>query len=294
MSILRDNVNGGAAELRRLIKKSVVTVPGVFNGISALLAQATGFKALYLSGSGVAGKAGLPDLGITTLTEIAEEARKIVAVSRLPLIVDIDTGFGETLNVIRAVRTLESAGVAAVHIEDQEMPKKCGHLSGKRIVAEEEMIRKLRAAASAKRSDDFIIIARTDARAVEGLDSSIERAKGYIDAGADAIFPEALESRAEFAFFAKKVKTLLVANMTEFGKSPLLNAAELGKMGYKIVLFPLTGFRASLLSMKDAYSLLCKEGTQKHILNKLMTREEFYNIISYKEYENEDHDFHDA
>ncbi len=293
MSILRDNVNEGPGGLRKLIKRGQVVAPGVFDGISALLAQKAGFKALYLSGSGIAGKSGLPDLGVTTLGEVAEDVRHIVSVSKLPVIVDADTGFGEALNVIRAVRELEAAGAAAIHVEDQEMPKKCGHLLGKRIVPIEEMERKIRAAVSARRNDEFLIIARTDARSAEGIEGAIERAKAYAEAGADAIFPEALESRDEFALFAKKVRKPLMANMTEFGKSPLLSADELERIGYRIVIFPLTAFRASMLAMELAYGQLYRDGTQKRFIDRLMTREGFYGLIGYHAYEKEDMEIHD-
>ena len=294
MSILKDNVNQGPGMLAKLVKKSCVTAPGVFDGISAILAQRAGFKALYLSGSGLAGRAGLPDLSLTTLSEVAEEVRKIVAVTKLPLLVDVDTGFGETLNVIRTVRTIESAGASAIHIEDQQLPKKCGQLSGKKLVKEEDMVRKIRAAVSSRKNDDFMIIARTDARGVEGFNSAVRRAKLYLEAGADAIFPEALESGDEFRKFSKQVRTTLLANMTEFGKSPLLTADELEEMGYRIVIFPLTAFRASLLSMENAYSSLNKRGTQREFLNKLMTRKRFYDAIDYDSYEKEDKIFYNG
>ncbi|MDE1860809.1 MAG: methylisocitrate lyase [Candidatus Micrarchaeota archaeon] len=276
----------------RLAKKSFVAAPGVFDGISAMLAERAGFKALYLSGSGLAGRSGLPDLSVTTLSEVADETRRITSVTRLPLIVDVDTGFGEVLNVIRTVRAIESAGASAIHIEDQELPKKCGQLSGKRLVTEEEMARKVRAAAATKKNRDFMVIARTDARAVEGFNGAVRRAKLYIEAGADAIFPEALESEDEFRKFAKQVKAPLLANMTEFGRSPMLTSRELESMGYRMVIFPLTAFRASLLSMERAYSMLYRRGTQREFLDKLMTRKEFYDIIGYDGYEKEDKAFY--
>jgi methylisocitrate lyase len=292
MSILKDNVNLGPSALIKMVKKSSVTAPGVFDGISAILAERAGFRALYLSGSGMAGKSGLPDLSLTTLSEVAEDVRKVVAVSKLPLIVDVDTGFGEVLNVIRTVRTIESAGASAIHIEDQESPKKCGQLSGKKLITEEEMVRKIRAAVHSKKNDDFMIIARTDARSVEGFDGAVRRGRLYLEAGADAIFPEALESEDEFRRYANHVKAVLLANMTEFGKSPLLSARELEGMGYRIVIFPLTAFRASLLSMENAYSLLKREEIQKGFLDKLMTRKKFYEVINYGDYEKEDRIFY--
>ncbi len=287
MSRLKDNVNLGPKRLRELISNGYVIAPGVFNGISAILAERAGFQAGYLSGSGVAGVMGLPDISVTTMDEVVYDLRKIISISKMPILVDVDTGFGETINVIRTVRTMESSGAAAIHIEDQELPKKCGHLPGKRLISEEEMIKKIYAAVEARKNPDFMIIARTDARAVEGLEGAIRRGKMYLEAGADMIFPEALETKEEFEEYARYVSPLL-ANMTEFGKSPLLSAKELGEMGYRIIIFPLTAFRASLLAIEDIYTNLMVQETQKNFIDKLMTREKFYEIIGYKEYENED------
>lgn len=286
--IISSQSNPGPKHLREALSKGIVVAPGVFNGISALIAERYGFDALYLSGSGVAGAMGLPDLSMTTMSEVVEETRRITLVTKTPLIVDIDTGFGEVLNVERTVIELERAGASAVHIEDQVLPKKCGHLEGKSLVQEYEMLEKIRAAVKARRNKDFMIIARTDARAVEGLDGAIKRARSYLEAGADGIFPEALESEEEFREFASKVRGILLANMTEFGKSPLLSAKELEKMGYRIVIFPLTAFRASLNAMKDVYSTLSSSGSQVNILGKIMSRREFYDIIGYDAYELED------
>lgn len=273
-----------------LNSNSIIIAPGVFDGISAMIAEKAGFNTLYLSGSGVAGTMGLPDLAITTLDEVLRSVRSIIAVTKSPLIVDMDTGFGEPLNVIRAVRELERSGAAGMHIEDQQLPKKCGHLNGKIIVHTDEMIEKLKAAVDARKNRDFVIIARTDARSVEGLDSAIERSKEYIKAGADSIFVEALESKEEFQECSKKIPVPLLANMTEYGKSPLLSATELEEMGYKIVIFPLTAFRSSLLAVKSAYESLYNEKTQRNMLDKVMQREEFYEMIGYDEYEKEDNE----
>ncbi len=288
MSILKDNVNEGPEHLRAMIKRRCISIPGVFNGISAEIAERHGFEAVYLSGSGVAGAEGLPDLSLTTLTEVAEKTAEIASVTKLPMVVDVDTGFGETLNVVRTVRAMERAGASAIHIEDQELPKKCGQLSGKKLVAEEEMVNKIRAAVEARKNESFIIIARTDSRALEGIDGAVRRAKIYLEAGADAIFPEALESKSEFEKFAKTVRAPLMANMTEFGKSPLLTVKELDSMGYRMVIFPLTAFRASLRAMDSAYGELKRTGTQKSFVKNLMTREDFYKLIGYYEYEKED------
>ena len=288
MSIIRDNVNEGPKGFRKLLKKGFVPIYGVFNGISAEIAERYGAKAIYLSGSGIAGAMGLPDLSLTTLTEVVQKTAEITAVTRLPLIVDIDTGFGEVLNVVRTTRMLEQAGAAGFHMEDQILPKKCGHLPGKELVPQRDMELKVKAAVKARKDRDFMIIARTDARAVEGLDGAIKRAKAYMKAGADAIFSEALETREEFEAFAKEVKAPLMANMTEFGKSPLLSVKELEAIGYKMVIFPLTAFRASLLAMESVYNEMISKGTQKGIIDKIMTRKRFYDIIGYDDYEEED------
>jgi methylisocitrate lyase len=288
MHPLKENKNLGPEFLRQKINEGIVEAPGVFNAIGAMLAERNNFNALYLSGSGVAGVQGLPDLSITTIDEVVSEARKITSISKLPLIVDIDTGFGEILNVERTIIEMERAGVSAVHIEDQVMPKKCGHLEGKALVPELEMIEKIVAATEARRNKNFMIIARTDARAVEGFDRAVERAKLYLKAGADAIFPEALQTEEEFREFHKKVPAVLLANMTEYGKSPLLSSKELGTMGYRIVIFPLTAFRATIKTMDFVYSELRKKGTQREMMDKIASRSEFYDIIKYSEYENED------
>ncbi len=287
MSLLRDNVNMGPKSLR-VQMKSFVTCAGVFNGISAVLAERAGFNALYLSGSGVAGVMGLPDISVTTLSEVAEEVRRITAVSRSPLIVDADTGFGEAVNVTRTVRVLESAGASGIHIEDQVLPKRCGHLDGKTIIGSDDMAKKILAAVQARKNSDFQIIARTDARSVGGLEDAIERAKVYLEAGADVIFTEALESKAEFERFAREVKAPLLANMTEFGKSPLLSAEELQSIGYRMVIFPLTAFRAALKTIYGTYQELYRKGTQSGFISSLMDRKEYYEVIGYSDYAKED------
>lgn len=280
--------NLGPSELKRLISKDTLVAPGVFNAISAMIAQRRGFKALYLSGSGVAAGMGLPDLSLTTLSEVSEEVRRITNVTKVPLLVDIDTGFGEILNVERSVREMELAGASGIHIEDQQLPKKCGHLEGKKIIEEEEMVEKVQAASKSKSNKDFMIIARTDARSVEGIDDAISRAKLYLRAGADAIFPEALESEEEFKEFSKKVRGILMANMTEFGKSPLLSVSDFKRLGYRIVIFPLTAFRGAIKAVDQIYGELYKHGTQKEILSRIMNRKEFYDLIHYDSYERED------
>ncbi len=275
-------------ELRRLIKsEDIIVAPGVFNPAVALLAARMGFKALYLSGAALTGSLAMPDLGLITLSELAAFTRYIARVAPAPLIVDADTGFGEAINVARTVRELEESGAAAIQIEDQVMPKKCGHLSGKELVSPEDMAKKIIAAVEARRRET-VIIARTDARAVEGLEGAVERAKIYLEAGADVIFPEALESLEEFREFARRVKAPLLANMTEFGRTPYITVSEFREAGYKIVIFPVTTFRASMKASKEVLEEIMEKGTQRGILDKLMTRREFYDLIGYHEYEERD------
>ncbi|MEM0174392.1 MAG: methylisocitrate lyase [Sulfolobaceae archaeon] len=261
-------------------------IPGVFNPFSAILAKRVGFKAVYLSGAALTASYGLPDLGVITLEEVAEMVRKIKEVVDIPIIVDADTGFGEVVNVYRAVKVLESSGADAIQIEDQVLPKKCGHLEGKELVSREEMVQKIKAALMARRNS--LIIARTDARGVLGLEEAIERANLYLEAGADIIFPEALTSKEEFRIFSQKVKGPLLANMTEFGKTPLISASEFREMGYKYVIFPVTIFRVAAKAMEKALKTLLEEGTQAKLIPDMMTRAELYEVINYKFYENLD------
>ncbi|MGP6207334.1 methylisocitrate lyase [Cuniculiplasma sp. SKW3] len=283
-------INEGPSGLRNQLSKGMVVAPGVYSGISAIIAEQAGFKAGYISGSGIAGMMGLPDLAMTTLSEVADESRKMTAITKMPIIVDCDTGFGETINVTRTVRMMEQAGVSGIHIEDQVLPKKCGHLNGKELVSLEDMASKIDAAVKARKNKDFLLIARTDSRSVNGIDDAIERAREYIKAGADCIFTEALESEEEFREMRKKVKGLLMANMTEFGKSPLLSVKELESIGYNIVIFPLTAFRGILKKTEEIYKMLMERGTQRDFINEIMSRKQFYEIIGYSEYEVEDID----
>ncbi|ACR43300.1 methylisocitrate lyase [Saccharolobus islandicus] len=270
--------------MSQVLKESdFLIVPGVFNPFTAILAKKVGFKAVYLSGAALTSSYGLPDIGLITLDEVAEMIRRIKEVADIPIIVDSDTGFGEAINVYRTVRVLEKAGADAIQIEDQRMPKKCGHLEGKEVVEPLEMVQKIKAALKARR--DALIIARVDSRGVIGLDDAIERAKIYLEAGADIIFPEALTSKEEFAKFAKEVRAPLLANMTEFGKTPYIKAQEFREMGYKYVIFPVTIFRVAAKAMKDALEVLLKEGTQVNLLDKMITRQQQYEIIDYFFYE---------
>jgi len=271
-------------KLKKLIdKEDIIVAPGVYNPISALIVEKTGFKSAYLSGAGLTGSLALPDLGVITLDELVYFVREISSKINIPLIVDADTGFGEALNVVRATRLLENAGAAAIHIEDQVLPKKCGHLRGKQLISSDEMVSKIKAAVKARKN--MLIIARTDARSVEGLDKAIERAREYVKSGADIIFPEALENENEFKEFSKKVNAPLLANMTEFGRTPYYTVDEFRRWGYKIVIFPVTALRACVKTMFEVYKEIFDKGTQRNILDRLSTRNEVYELINYWEYE---------
>lgn len=278
----------GAELLRRMIKgREIIVAPGVFSPAVAKMAEKMGFRALYFSGAGFSNLLALPDLGITTLSEVSGAVREITSQANLPLIVDADTGFGEALNVERTVKEMKAAGAAALHIEDQILPKRCGHLRGKELVDIDEMVKKVLSAKEAA-TGDIMIIARTDARSVEGLDRAIERALEYAKAGADMIFPEALESRDEFAEFRRRVKLPLMANMTEFGRTPYMRARDFERLGYDVVIFPVTAFRAMMKTVKGVLLELKRKGTQKDILGSLMTRSEFNELIDYGRYESAD------
>jgi methylisocitrate lyase len=278
-------LNKKADGLRKLIGgKSIVVAPGVFSPAVAKLAEKAGFGALYFSGAGFSSLLALPDLGVTTLTEVSGAVRAITSKVGVPLVVDADTGFGEAVNVARMVGEMKLAGAAAIHIEDQVLPKRCGHLEGKELVGIDEMVKKV-ITAREEAGGELLVIARTDSRSVEGVDSAIERARAYSRAGADMIFPEALESKEEFAEFRRKVRLPLMANMTEFGKTPYITAGEFEELGYNMVVFPVTAFRAMMKAVGDTLRRLKKEGTQRGMLDSLMTREEFYELIDYERYE---------
>lgn len=277
------------AERRRVFRDllasgRLIQMPGAINPLSARLIQDTGLQAVYLSGAVFSADLGLPDIGLTTSAELAERARQIARVSDLPLLVDADTGFGEPVNAARTVQLLEDAGAAGLHLEDQVNPKRCGHLDGKSIVPREDMVRRLRGAVSARHDPDFLIMARTDARAVEGLDAAVDRAKAYIDAGADAVFPEALVSEAEFAAFRAAVDVPLLANMTEFGKGRLLTARQLTDLGYNIALYPVTLLRLAMGALEDGLRTLAAEGTQESLLPRMQTRSRLYELLDYAAY----------
>jgi len=279
-------------KLRELVAESAIQVPGAPNALLARLIERLGYEAMYLSGAAFSnGVLGLPDVGLFTLTELALETGYLTRASSLPLIVDADTGFGDVLNVERTVIELQAAGAAAIQLEDQQSPKRCGHLAGKSLIEPAAMCAKLKAAVAAREDDDLVLIARTDARGVTSLDDAIERAKRYIGAGADWIFPEALVSKDEFARFADAIDAQLVANLTEFGKRPLLTLQELADLGYSIALYPVTLQRITLKACEAALNLIASEGTQADILDLMQTREELYDLIDYPAFEERDRSY---
>jgi methylisocitrate lyase len=289
---MTNNFLSPGARFRAALDDAPLIVPGVFNALVARIAQRAGFRAVYQSGAALsAGLAAVPDVGLITSTEFADQARYLAQAVDIPVISDADTGFGEPLAVERTVRLYESAGLAGLHLEDQQLPKRCGHLSGKSLVSEHEMVAKLKAAVASRRDPAFVIIARTDARAVEGLERAIERATAYVAAGADLIFPEALQTPDEFEQFAAAVSVPLIANMTEFGKSPLLTAGELAQMGYAAVLFPVTIFRVAMRAAEQALGRLAQEGTQHSLLDTMQSRAELYDLLGYDGYDRRDREY---
>ena len=266
--------------------RDIVVMPGVFNAISAVSAHKAGSQALYLTGAGVTNaNLGVPDIALATLTEFAQQAAYVTQVAPVPVLSDADTGFGESLNVARTVIEMERAGLAGIHLEDQVSPKRCGHLDGKSCIEPQEMARKVRAAVDSKRDADFLIVARTDARGVEGLACAIERAQLYEANGADAIFPEGLASDEEFEAFRKALKVPLLANMTEFGKTPITPVDRFRELGYQMVIFPMTAFRVMLKALDETYSELLATGTQADLIPAMRTRKELYERIDYSTYD---------
>lgn len=264
---------------------STLVLPGVFNALTARLAARAGHVAVYLSGAGVTNSlTGFPDIGLLTLTEMAQQARYVCAATSLPVIADADTGYGDVINVGRAIQELEHAGLAGIHVEDQVSPKRCGHLDGKQVIEPVQMAMKIRAAVNARFDPAFFLIARTDARSVNGLGDAIDRANRYMDAGADAIFPESLQTVDEFQQFASAVKAPLLANMTEFGKTPLISVSDFGSMGYAMVIFPMTALRVMMKSAEQVYAELLTSGTQAALVERMQTRAELYELIDYDVY----------
>ena len=276
--------------LRELMAKRTVVLPGAFNALSAMQIERAGFEAIYVSGAALAAARGLPDIGLLSMTEVVSDAGTIANAVGIPALADADTGFGPPFAVMRTVRELERAGLSGMQLEDQDLPKKCGHLPGKKLVSRAEMVGKIKAAVEARLDPDFLIVARTDARTVEGVAAAVERARVYVDAGADAIFPEALESAEEFRMFARQlaktgIKVPLVANMTEFGRTPYLHVNEFEDLGYRVVLFPVTALRIAAKAIETMLTELKSEGSQHALLEQMQTRQQLYDLLRYDEYE---------
>ena len=266
-----------------LARPQILQIPGAHTGMASLLAKRAAFEAVYVGGSAMTGTMGLPDLGIITIEDVCFFVRQVARASQLPVLVDGDTGHGEALNTMRLVRELESAGAAAVHIEDQLLPKKCGHLNDKKLADARDMAAKVAAAVKARRH--LFIIARTDAAASEGLDGAIARAKLYLEAGADAIFPEALTNAEMFRAFARQVKAPLLANMTEFGRTPVFTATEFQDMGYRMVIWPASAMRVAAKAQEELYAAIKRDGGSHKMLDRMQTRKELYEVIGYSDYE---------
>ncbi len=287
-----------ARRLRELIARRVVMMPGAFNALTAMQIERAGFDAAYVSGASLAAARGLPDIGLLSMAEVVADAKTIASAVAIPALADADTGYGAPLTVARTVREFERAGLAGIHLEDQKDPKKCGHLSGKSLVPMTEMARKIGAAVEARRDPDFLIVARTDARSIEGLEGAVRRARAYARAGADAVFPEALESVEEFRTFAERlakegVKVPLVANMTEFGKTPYLSTREFEDLGYRIILFPVTALRIAAKAVEELLLKLRSLGTQRELLGQMQTRQQLYDLLRYEDYEKRDKDWYE-
>jgi methylisocitrate lyase len=279
-----------ASEKRRLLRSGLesgrlLRFPGAFSPLVALAIADRGFDGVYVSGAVLSADLGLPDIGLTTLSEVAGRGAEIAGVTSLPSIIDVDTGFGEPANVARTVEAMEDSGLAGLHIEDQVNPKRCGHLDHKLLISRTDMLRRIRAAVVARRDPDFVICARTDARGVEGIDDAIERAKSYVDAGADMIFPEALENEAEFEKFRKAVDAPLLANMTEFGKTALLPTKTLESLGFNLVIWPVTMLRLAMGVVEEALDVLEATGTQESLVGRMQTRSRLYELVDYASYQ---------
>ncbi len=267
------------------MEKGIVVMPGAFSPLTALAAYKEGAKAVYLSGGAITNNLlGVPDIAMISLDEMSGVAARACQVAPVPIICDADTGFGEAWNTVRTVIEMERAGLAGIHLEDQVSPKRCGHLDGKDVISLVHMEGKIRAAVASKRDPSFMIIARTDSRGVEGLDAAIDRAKAYVQAGADAIFPEGLANEAEFEAFRKGIEAPLLANMTEFGKTPLIPASRFNELGYQMVIFPVTALRVMLKAVEEFYEELLSTGTQAGWIENMRTRQELYETIDYSEY----------
>lgn len=281
--------NASPSEKRKDLRSKLgsgrlVRTPGAFSPLVAMLIEEMGFEAVYISGAVLSADLGLPDIGLTTLTEVATRGHQIARATNLPAVIDVDTGFGEPMSAARTLRTMEDMGLACMHMEDQVNPKRCGHLDNKAVVPRDEAARRIAAAAEARRDPDFVIMARTDARAVEGLDAAIDRAKAYVDAGADMIFPEALADASEFEAFRKAVDVPLLANMTEFGKSALLDAATLESLGINMVIYPVTTLRLAMGAVESGLGEIKAAGTQAPVVDRMQTRARLYDLLGYEDY----------
>ncbi len=262
----------------------LVQFPGAINPINAQLIEQAGFEGVYISGGAFSAAQGLPDIGLTTLTEVVDHGRNISRVTNLPTFIDADTGWGEAMNVARTVQEFEDAGVAGMHLEDQVNPKRCGHLDGKEVVSTAEMVKRISAAVKGRRDSNFVLCARTDSRAKEGLDAAIDRAKAYADAGADLIFPEAMKDLGEFEAMANALDVPILANMTEFGKSELFTTEQLANAGVKLVIYPVTTLRIAMGAIKRGLEVIRREGTQESLVEGMQTRADLYDTIDYAAY----------
>ncbi|WP_032403504.1 methylisocitrate lyase [Rhodococcoides fascians] len=278
-----------APDKRRAFRASlesanITRLPGAINPLTAKLIQEIGFEGVYVSGGAFSAGLGLPDIGLTTLTEVITHSAQIAAVTDLPVLIDADTGFGEPMSAARTVLAAEDAGIAGLHLEDQINPKRCGHLDGKAIIPTEEMVRRLRAAVTARRDPNFVICARTDAAGIDGIDAAVERAKAFADAGADLIFTEALVEEGDFAKFRAAVDIPLLANMTEFGKSELISAQRLEDIGYNAVIYPVTTLRLAMGAIETGLREIHDRGTQKGLLDRMQTRSRLYELLEYERF----------
>lgn len=279
-----------ASEKRKAFKAQLQSgklhqFPGSWSPLVSMSIERAGFDGLYISGSVLSNDLGYPDIGLTTLTEVVHRGRQIARTTTLPSLIDADTGWGEPMNVTRTIQEMIEAGLSGCHLEDQENPKRCGHLDGKAVVSTDQMVKKIRAAAMGRKLDEnFVIVARTDSRAMEGIDKAIDRAKAYADAGADMIFTEALQDEGEFEKFRKAVKTPLLANMTEFGKSKLLTTQQLSNLGFNVVIYPVTTLRLAMKATEDGLKEIKAKGTQEGLLDKMQHRKELYELTRYEDY----------
>ena len=278
-----------AAEKRAAFRAAIDTgalqqLPGAFSPLVAVLVQEKGFDGIYISGAALSADLALPDIGLTTLPEVTARGHQIARATDLPALIDLDTGFGEPMNAARSIQEIEDAGLAGCHLEDQLSPKRCGHLDNKALISAAEMAQKIRAAADAKRDPNFLLMARTDAKASEGLEAAIDRAKAYVDAGADAIFPEALTTIGEYEAFRAAIAVPLLANLTEFGKTPLLARDRLAELGYNIAIYPVTTLRLAMFGVEEGLDILKAEGTQQDAVPRMQTRKRLYELLRYEDY----------